>query len=46
MKGRSLTTDKLNDFQKYLVAQEKSEATREKYLRDVRVFCALWVIKQ
>lgn len=38
MKGRNLTTNNLNDFQKYLVSQEKSKATIEKYLRDAKTF--------
>lgn len=38
MKGRILTTKMLIDFQKYLVSQEKSKATTEKYLRDAKAF--------
>lgn len=38
MKGRTLKAKMLNDFQKYLVSQEKSKATTEKYLRDAKAF--------
>ena len=38
MKGRILTAKTLVDFQNYLVSQEKSKATTEKYLRDVKAF--------
>lgn len=38
MKGRILTAKTLIDFQKYLVSQERSKATTEKYLRDVKAF--------
>lgn len=38
MKGQILTAKILIDFQKYLVSQEKSKATTEKYLRDAKAF--------
>ena len=38
MKGRILKAKMLNDFQNYLVSQEKSKATTEKYLRDAKAF--------
>ena len=31
-------TDRLEDFEYYLITEEKSKATQEKYLRDVRAF--------
>lgn len=38
METRKLTTEKISQFQKYLLQEEKSQATVEKYLRDVRTF--------
>lgn len=38
MKRRILTANNLNDFQKYLILQEKSKATTKKYLRDAKAF--------
>ena len=38
MEGRSLTTDIIDNFKKYLELQEKSTATIEKYIRDVKAF--------
>ena len=38
MKRRILTANNLNDFQKYLILQEKSKATTKKYFRDAKVF--------
>lgn len=38
MKGRFLNESLIADFGKYLVLEEKSEHTIEKYLRDVRAF--------
>ena len=38
MKGRYLTEERLEDFRQYLVFEEKSANTIEKYLRDVKVF--------
>lgn len=38
MKGRILKAKMLIDFQKYLVSQEKSKTTTEKYLRDANAF--------
>lgn len=40
MNERILTREQINDFSDYLYREEKSSATREKYLRDVRAFCA------
>ena len=39
MELQNLTVDQLKSFAMYLRQDEKSEATREKYLRDVGVFC-------
>ena len=36
MEGRSLTADIIDDFRKNLELQEKSTATIEKYIRDVK----------
>lgn len=38
MEGRILTANIIDNFRKYLVLQEKSTATIEKYIRDVKVF--------
>lgn len=38
MKGRILTADIIDDFRKNLELQEKSTATIEKYIRDVKAF--------
>ena len=38
MAARIITTDHLNQFEQYLIKEEKSTATVEKYLRDVRAF--------
>ena len=38
MEGRSLTADIIDDFRKNLELQEKSTATIEKYIRDVKSF--------
>uniref|UniRef100_UPI004026F365 tyrosine-type recombinase/integrase n=1 Tax=Eubacterium sp. TaxID=142586 RepID=UPI004026F365 len=38
MEGRILTADIIDDFRKNLILQEKSTATIEKYIRDVKVF--------
>lgn len=40
MKGRILTTEIISDFCKHLQREEKSAATIEKYLHDVKTFCA------
>lgn len=39
MKARILTPEKVEAFHTYLIQEEKSTATVEKYLRDVRAFC-------
>ncbi len=39
---REITTEQLLNFKKYLIDEEKSAATVEKYVRDVEVFAA-WV---
>lgn len=36
MEGRILTADIIDNFKKYLELQEKSTATIEKYIRDVK----------
>lgn len=38
MEGRILTAEIINDFRKNLELQEKSTATIEKYIRDVKAF--------
>ena len=38
MEGRILTADIIDDFRKNLKLQEKSTATIEKYIRDVKAF--------
>ena len=38
MEGRILTADIIYDFRKNLELQEKSTATIEKYIRDVKAF--------
>ena len=38
MEGRILTADIIDDFKKNLELQEKSTATIEKYIRDVKAF--------
>ena len=40
MKGRILTETQIAAFAEYLKSEEKSENTIEKYMRDVRAFCA------
>lgn len=39
MTDRTITTKHLISFQEYLLQEEKSAATVEKYLRDARAFC-------
>lgn len=38
MTERKLTEEKIQSFKRYLIQEEKSAATMEKYLRDVRAF--------
>lgn len=38
MKGRIITVENIKDFRRFLVEEEKSNATIEKYMRDVRTF--------
>ena len=38
MSERKLTEQKIEAFHQYLIREEKSTATVEKYLRDVRAF--------
>ena len=38
MKGRFLTEDYISDFKEYLILEERSRATVEKYIRDVKAF--------
>ena len=40
MKGRILTETQIAAFAVYLKSEEKSENTIEKYMRDIRAFCA------
>ena len=40
MKGRFLTAEVLEQFKQHLISEEKSAATIEKYLRDVRALAA------
>lgn len=39
MNERILTREQISDFSDYLYREEKSTATREKYLRDAKAFC-------
>ena len=39
MKGRVLTAEIISDFCKHLQREEKSKATIEKYIHDVKTFC-------
>ena len=38
MTGRFLTADRISAFKQYLISEEKSDNTIEKYLRDVKAF--------
>ena len=40
MKGRILTKEIISDFKEHLILEEKSGATVEKYIRDVKAFLA------
>ena len=40
MKGRFLTQEIISDFKEHLILEERSMATVEKYIRDVRAFSA------
>ena len=40
MKGRILTKEIISDFKEYLILEERSGATVEKYIRDVKAFSA------
>ena len=40
MKGRFLTDERIEEFRQYLISEEKSDNTIEKYLRDVKAFAA------
>ena len=40
MKKRIITNQVLCSFEKYLIENEKAQATREKYMRDLRCFAA------
>ena len=40
MKGRFLTQEKISHFKEHLILEERSTATVEKYIRDVKVFSA------
>ena len=40
MEINKLENKDIENFKAYLHQEEKSESTQEKYLRDVRVFCA------
>lgn len=40
MKGRLLTAAEIAEFTEHLVLEERSAATVEKYVRDVRIFAA------
>ena len=39
-KMRKITEKTISDFKEYLLAEEKSEATNDKYIRDIKAFCA------
>ena len=38
MKGQVLTVKEIGEFEEYLTLEERSAATIEKYMRDVRAF--------
>ena len=38
MKGRFLTAEMIAEFKEHLIFEERSEATVEKYIRDVKAF--------
>ena len=38
MKEKTITEERMNLFREYLLQEEKSEATVEKYMRDIRFF--------
>lgn len=40
MKGRILTKEIISDFKEHLILEERSTATVEKYIRDVKAFSA------
>ena len=40
MKSHNLTVRKIEAFRKHLIEEEKSEATVEKYIRDIKAFFA------
>lgn len=40
MKGRILTKEIISDFKEHLIFEERSTATVEKYIRDVKAFLA------
>lgn len=50
MQGRTITESKIQEFYHYLLREEKSQATLEKYLRDIRAFSAYvgqkWITKE
>lgn len=37
---RKITEKTISDFKEYLLVEEKSEATKDKYIRDIKAFCA------
>ena len=37
---RKITEKTISDFKEYLLGEEKSEATIDKYIRDIKAFCA------
>ena len=39
---KAITRDLIEDFQNYLINEEKSSATQQKYMRDIKAFC-VWV---
>lgn len=40
MKGRFLSQEIISDFKEHLILEERSIATVEKYIRDIKVFAA------
>ena len=40
VKARFLTKEIISDFKEYLILEERSRATVEKYIRDVKAFLA------
>ena len=46
MKGRFLTAEMIAEFREHLILEERSEATVEKYIRDVTAFSAFETVER